>query len=272
MHLKFNFPVFLFLVSCAVSASTVVYAMPFQANSESTPSLHSQIARANSRPPVTAIVNFLDHNGGNPIGFAGDNGFIVSSGMDAQLHGIMPSEVYNRVRHAVEFLVPSADRGRGLVLGFENHFVPSAKDHEDDHIRITLHGIEQYPNGCWLDVNKEGKIVPGMFGETWLENEGTFLGCYGQLLDAITPPRRSSPILVNLLLNVSFSHLRGIKQMRRFGVLCALLPPIPLIPLIPLSLLCVPQFYPSFQFSDSAKAMECGGVTECGRRNSAKAK
>ncbi|KAJ3929927.1 MAG: hypothetical protein NXY57DRAFT_963166 [Lentinula lateritia] len=162
-----HFPVFLFLVLCAVSASTVVYAMPFQANSESTPSPHSQIARANSRPPVTAIVNFLDHNGGDFIPFAGDNGFVVTSGVEAQAHGIMPFKVYNRVRHAVEFLVPSADRGRGLVLGFENYFVPSAKDHEDDDIRITLHGIEQYPNGCWLDVDKKGKIVPGMFGVSY---------------------------------------------------------------------------------------------------------
>ncbi|KAJ3807655.1 hypothetical protein F5876DRAFT_67941 [Lentinula aff. lateritia] len=157
MHLKFHFPGFLFLVSCAVSASTV-------ASSESPPSPHSQLVRANSRPPVTAIVNFLETHGGDFISFADDHGFVVTSGAEAQAYGIMPSKVYKRVRHAVESLVPAADKGRGLVLGFENYFVHPAQGQDD--IRITLHGIEQYPNGCWLDVDKKGKIVPGMSGVT----------------------------------------------------------------------------------------------------------
>ncbi|KAJ4468361.1 hypothetical protein C8J55DRAFT_524789 [Lentinula edodes] len=161
MHLTFKFPVFLFLVSCAVSA------MPFQANPESTPSPHSQIARANPRLPVTVIVNFLDHNGGDFIPFAGDNGFVVTSGVEAQSHGIMPLKVYKRVHKAVKTLVSSIDKGRDLVLGFENYFVPSAEGHEDDDVRIILHGIEQYPNGYWLDVDKKGKRVPGMFGVSY---------------------------------------------------------------------------------------------------------
>ncbi|KAJ3850485.1 hypothetical protein EV368DRAFT_66574 [Lentinula lateritia] len=152
----------------SVNAAVVAAADAKKANSESPPSPHSQLARANSRPPVTAIVNFLETHGGDFISFADDHGFVVTSGAEAQLHGIMPSNVHKRVRHAVESLVPAADKGRGLVLGFENYFVHPAQGqgHGDDDIRITLHGIEQYPNGCWLDVDKEGKIVPGMSGVT----------------------------------------------------------------------------------------------------------
>ncbi|KAJ3806866.1 hypothetical protein F5876DRAFT_80274 [Lentinula aff. lateritia] len=139
MHL-INFRVY-YLVLCVGVVFTVGYAMPFQPDSSSTP--HLQVAQ----------------HYGAAISYAPPTGLVLSSSIDANEHGIIETpKVFDRLRKAVESLVPSQDRNQ-VVLAFKNCFKASAR--EDDVFKVALFGIGKCLNGCWFKVDKKGKIVAG---------------------------------------------------------------------------------------------------------------
>ncbi|KAJ3848201.1 hypothetical protein EV368DRAFT_86878 [Lentinula lateritia] len=201
MHL-INFRVY-YLVLCVGVVFTVGYAMPFQPDSSSTP--HLQVARVNTEPQLLATLNFVEEHYGAAISYAPPTGLVLSSSTDANEHGIIETpKVFDRLRKAVESLVPSQDRNQ-VVLAFKNCFKASAR--EDDVFKVALFGIGECLNGCWFKVDESGKIVAGSmekaimrleFNTLFLIVVGLASTVYSLPLETSTAPAPPIPRAVSL--------------------------------------------------------------------------
>ncbi|GAW00308.1 hypothetical protein F5879DRAFT_401272 [Lentinula edodes] len=153
MHFP-NFRVFIFLVACAVSASTVVYAMPVQAGSQSTP--HFQVARA---PPavVFATVKFLWPNNGPMIEPACEQGCLVQGAKDAAQRRIIPRALYPQVESALKVLIPS-NLNVDVPVGYINSLQLPKGASKKSTFAMGVYGIGHCVTGCTFTVDKNGKI------------------------------------------------------------------------------------------------------------------
>ncbi|KAJ4487010.1 hypothetical protein C8J55DRAFT_319816 [Lentinula edodes] len=175
--MRFEFNTTIFLV---VGLASTAYTLPFDTSTPPPGPNITTRAVSLTQPPIestaTGTITFLGTHSGVPL-LPHESPKIST----AYEEGHIPSDVYTRVRKAVQEVVPEWDAERGGVLAFSNSFEGNmgtvggmssggSRNGSGARGRVVQYGVIEVglkgigrcqPAGCVFKIDRNGKVVQG---------------------------------------------------------------------------------------------------------------